>query len=173
MARSSAGRSVLHRAVAVLDAFDEGTQDLSVSEVTARTGMPLSTCHRLLSELVEVGLLERQQDKRYRVGLRLWELAVRTPGALGIFFFQAEDGIRDGRVTGVQTCALPIYTQVLRVGYGETCPRHPRGPGGVEFGGGIGRAAALRAGRTGPGRSPCGGCESAGEIGRASCRERV
>src|SRR5687767_15792340 len=26
-----------------------------------------------------------------------------------IFFFQAEDGIRDKLVTGVQTCALPIY----------------------------------------------------------------
>src|SRR5689334_24656875 len=26
----------------------------------------------------------------------------------GVFFFQAEDGIRDGTVTGVQTCALPI-----------------------------------------------------------------
>src|SRR5690606_23686419 len=26
-----------------------------------------------------------------------------------IFFFQAEDGIRDFHVTGVQTCALPIY----------------------------------------------------------------
>ena len=26
-----------------------------------------------------------------------------------IFFFQAEDGIRDRLVTGVQTCALPIY----------------------------------------------------------------
>src|SRR5437870_13831881 len=26
------------------------------------------------------------------------------------FFFQAEDGIRDGHVTGVQTCALPILT---------------------------------------------------------------
>src|SRR5207253_6144452 len=25
------------------------------------------------------------------------------------FFFQAEDGIRDGHVTGVQTCALPIW----------------------------------------------------------------
>src|SRR5207249_7183471 len=25
------------------------------------------------------------------------------------FFFQAEDGIRDRNVTGVQTCALPIY----------------------------------------------------------------
>src|SRR2546426_8500294 len=27
------------------------------------------------------------------------------------FFFQAEDGIRDYKVTGVQTCALPIYSQ--------------------------------------------------------------
>ena len=30
------------------------------------------------------------------------------------FFFQAEDGIRDHCVTGVQTCALPIFT-VLRL----------------------------------------------------------
>src|SRR5699024_11828724 len=29
-----------------------------------------------------------------------------------IFFFQAEDGIRDRNVTGVQTCALPIYAIV-------------------------------------------------------------
>src|SRR5256885_9264652 len=27
------------------------------------------------------------------------------------FFFQAEDGIRDYKVTGVQTCALPIYQE--------------------------------------------------------------
>src|SRR5207253_6059141 len=31
-----------------------------------------------------------------------------TPSA---FFFQAEDGIRDGHVTGVQTCALPISSK--------------------------------------------------------------
>src|SRR5437660_8734767 len=30
------------------------------------------------------------------------------------FFFQAEDGIRDGHVTGVQTCALPICIPQLR-----------------------------------------------------------
>src|SRR5690625_6421637 len=29
------------------------------------------------------------------------------------FFFQAEDGIRDGHVTGVQTCALPIFLVVI------------------------------------------------------------
>src|SRR5689334_25429077 len=29
------------------------------------------------------------------------------------FFFQAEDGIRDGTVTGVQTCALPIFAHLV------------------------------------------------------------
>src|SRR5205809_2375252 len=31
-------------------------------------------------------------------------------GCVLVFFFQAEDGIRDVAVTGVQTCALPIYS---------------------------------------------------------------
>src|SRR3990170_5142722 len=35
------------------------------------------------------------------------------------FFFQAEDGIRDDLVTGVQTCALPISLLRARVGFGE------------------------------------------------------
>src|SRR2546429_2627034 len=34
------------------------------------------------------------------------------------FFFQAEDGIRDVAVTGVQTCALPICELVLEKGVG-------------------------------------------------------
>src|SRR6266498_5850739 len=32
-----------------------------------------------------------------------------------VFFFQAEDGIRDADVTGVQTCALPILPMLTRV----------------------------------------------------------
>src|SRR5690348_17768936 len=35
------------------------------------------------------------------------------------FFFQAEDGIRDGRVTGVQTCALPI-SAATKIAPGES-----------------------------------------------------
>src|SRR3989454_12833953 len=34
-------------------------------------------------------------------------------GVLGCFFFQAEDGIRDYKVTGVQTCALPIWSSCV------------------------------------------------------------
>src|SRR5690348_17437628 len=38
---------------------------------------------------------------------------VRILGRPLCFFFQAEDGIRDGRVTGVQTCALPIFETTM------------------------------------------------------------
>src|SRR2546425_11716983 len=38
----------------------------------------------------------------------------RVDGLCFIFFFQAEDGIRDKLVTGVQTCALPIYIPATR-----------------------------------------------------------
>src|SRR5437763_5763292 len=35
------------------------------------------------------------------------------------FFFQAEDGIRDTSVTGVQTCALPISVEVITIWLGN------------------------------------------------------
>src|SRR2546426_11928336 len=42
------------------------------------------------------------------------------------FFFQAEDGIRDYKVTGVQTCALPISGVELRISpEGEVLYRSP------------------------------------------------
>src|SRR5438445_2755049 len=39
------------------------------------------------------------------------------------FFFQAEDGIRDIGVTGVQTCALPIFTAAPIASRLLVCPR--------------------------------------------------
>src|SRR6266542_5888380 len=41
------------------------------------------------------------------------------------FFFQAEDGIRDATVTGVQTCALPIFLGRNCPGYGFIDERTP------------------------------------------------
>src|SRR2546429_3341138 len=40
------------------------------------------------------------------------DVAKRARRALDVFFFQAEDGIRDVAVTGVQTCALPILPSI-------------------------------------------------------------
>src|SRR5437016_10440277 len=56
--------------------------------------------------------LRRKQRKRVHSNRR-----ATTPLSKSGFFFQAEDGIRYWSVTGVQTCALPIYldeTGVLR-----------------------------------------------------------
>src|ERR1022692_5147971 len=38
---------------------------------------------------------------------------------INVFFFQAEDGIRDYKVTGVQTCALPIYCHPCAIVVGD------------------------------------------------------
>src|SRR5207245_7202779 len=42
--------------------------------------------------------------------LLMWFVVRVGACVLCFFFFQAEDGIRDATVTGVQTCALPIST---------------------------------------------------------------
>src|SRR5256885_5254002 len=89
---------------------------------------------------------------------------------VNFFFFQAEDGIRDYKVTGVQTCALPI-----------SGPDHPRH-----------RSLAFNLERSGYRVSTACDAEDGlglarrdrpdlvlldislpGKIGRASCRERV
>src|SRR5256885_3056856 len=45
-----------------------------------------------------------------------------------VFFFQAEDGIRDYKVTGVQTCALPIFAFQCSGYVLEDVHLHPAGP---------------------------------------------
>src|SRR5206468_9089008 len=92
------------------------------------------------------------------------------------FFFQAEDGIRDLIVTGVQTCALPIYlaldlVDLLRQRV-DLDPQPAR-----RFVHQVDRLVgekavadvAMRQGR----RSHQRVVRDAYEIGRASCRERV
>src|SRR5256885_7562853 len=53
--------------------------------------------------------------------------STRDPSYLCLvfFFFQAEDGIRDYKVTGVQTCALPISAVTLNCGNGHRGPPRP------------------------------------------------
>src|SRR5256885_12724559 len=47
-----------------------------------------------------------------------FEGGIASSGVYVFFFFQAEDGIRDYKVTGVQTCALPIFAQGVRAPLG-------------------------------------------------------
>src|SRR5207245_3233728 len=85
-------------------------------------------------------------------------LQVGVP-ALLLFFFQAEDGIRDATVTGVQTCALPISSKL--------CPWVGGMLPAISSSGSDCRSSPM-AQRKSRRRNL-----TANEIGRASCRERV
>lgn len=84
MAHRSAGQSALARHLRVLDAFDPLHPFLTLTEICRAADLAPSTAHRLVGELVREGLLERQDDRTYRLGVRLWEYASRTPGAIGL-----------------------------------------------------------------------------------------
>jgi DNA-binding IclR family transcriptional regulator len=76
--------SVGARLLGILEAFTEDRTLLTLSEISARTGLPLTTTHRLVSELTKGGALERDADRRYRIGLRLWEIASLAPRSVGL-----------------------------------------------------------------------------------------
>ncbi|MFC5929442.1 IclR family transcriptional regulator [Cryobacterium melibiosiphilum] len=84
MANASAGRSALSRHLRILSAFNADSAFLTLTQLSRRAGLPLASTHRLVTELESHGLLERNEDKTYRLGVRLWELACCTPGALGL-----------------------------------------------------------------------------------------
>jgi DNA-binding IclR family transcriptional regulator len=70
------------RLLAVLDTFAPGHSVLSLTEISRRAGLSLTTTHRLVGELVNWGALERDPKGRYRIGLHLLELAALAPRGL-------------------------------------------------------------------------------------------
>jgi DNA-binding IclR family transcriptional regulator len=82
MANSPSGDSMTERIVRVLETFTTERTVQTASEVGRRAGLPSSTAHRVVDELVREGLLERDDEHRVRLGMRLWELALRGSRAL-------------------------------------------------------------------------------------------
>jgi DNA-binding IclR family transcriptional regulator len=139
------GRSVTSRAMAVLDAFDNAAPRLSLSEIAARAGLPLTTAHRLLGELTAWGALARRSDGRYEIGRRLWELGLLAPVQLELrqvaapFLLDVHTATRDTvhlavredlsalyveRISGRES--VPVVSQV-----GTRLPLHATGVGKV------------------------------------------
>ncbi len=68
-------QSVTGRALSILGVFGPDQPNLTLSEISDRSGLPITTTFRLLGELVEWGALVRDGNRRYRIGPRLVELA--------------------------------------------------------------------------------------------------
>jgi DNA-binding IclR family transcriptional regulator len=72
-------KSVTGRALAILAAFDVEHPRLTLSELSRRSGLPVATVFRLASELEEWRALDRDEQGRYGVGFRLWEMGLLAP----------------------------------------------------------------------------------------------
>ncbi|MBA9006367.1 MULTISPECIES: IclR family transcriptional regulator [Thermomonospora] len=137
------GRSVTSKVLAVLGAFDAAHPRLTLTDLARRSGLPLSTAHRLVAELVDAQVLSRAPDGRLRVGMRLWELGQLATGRLHeaarpwlqeLFTATGENvhvAVRDGlevlyvdKVYGRR--AVPIVSRT-----GGRLPMHPTGVGKV------------------------------------------
>src|SRR5438309_6091061 len=88
-----------------------------------------------------------------------------------VFFFQAEDGIRDGTVTGVQTCALPIFPAGKRPTTWAEFWDAKKFPGPRTLRAGVYGTGAYEEALLADG-VPMDKLYPMDEIGRASCRER-
>src|SRR2546430_3856480 len=86
--------------------------------------------------------------------------------SLFFFFFQAEDGIRDLTVTGVQTCALPIFAGAMLGPLATVEADATVDEIVTALTGGTNAVVVADAGK------PVGVVTRSDQIGRASCRER-
>jgi DNA-binding IclR family transcriptional regulator len=114
------------RLLAVLDAFGPRNRALSLSEISRRSGLSLSTAHRLVHELVSWGALERDPNGCYSIGVRLLELAALAPRGLDLreAAFPCLDELHHrtrGNVhLGVRDGMEVVYVEAIRA-----CATHP------------------------------------------------
>jgi DNA-binding IclR family transcriptional regulator len=141
--RPARGDPVVDRAFALLAAFDARHRALSLGELSRRSGIPPSSALRLAGRLLAWGALERGEDGRFTVGVRLWEVASLAPRGQGLkqvalpFMGDLEEvtrqhvllAVRDGvdallveRLSGHQ--AMPVLYRV-----GGRLPLHSTGVG--------------------------------------------
>ena len=130
-------RSVLSRALCVLDAFGYHDWEVSLAELTRRTGLPKPTVFRIVNALVDWGALERV-GSGYQLGVRLFMLGERVPrqGSLrdmALPFLEdlyeaTHENVNLGVLHGVDSLYLARVTGhrssdvILRVG--DTLPAH-------------------------------------------------
>ncbi|PXY23219.1 IclR family transcriptional regulator [Prauserella sp. PE36] len=136
------GVRVLGRACDVLDCFTEAEPRLGVADIRDRTGLPATTVARIVTTLVQEGLLVREGDS-YRVGLRVlvWSAPARSGSSLLGVARPFVDQLRD--VTG-ESAGLYVRQGASRVLVVAASSNHS-----VIYRGYVGQVLPLHAGAAG------------------------
>jgi DNA-binding IclR family transcriptional regulator len=112
--------SAAGRMLAVLEAFGPAHSSLTLSEISRRSGLSLTTTHRLVGELREWGALERAPDGRYGIGLRLLELGALAPHGLQLrelalpYLDDLHQATRANVLLAVRDGSDVVYVEALR-----------------------------------------------------------
>ena len=135
--------SLTTRTLEVLETFRNPQKRCTLTDVARESGLPMTTVHRIVADLLDWGALERTEDGYLHVGLRLWEigtLALRGSALRDLALPTLEDlyvatrenvqlAVLDGlesvyveRLTGAD--AVSVMTQV-----GGRFPLHSTGVG--------------------------------------------
>ena len=134
---TESGRSVTSKITSILMTFTEGSVH-SLTEIARLAGLPVSTAHRLTSELASWRLLERTDDGHYRIGLPLRMLgaggasapsvAERAPWVLEDLAAATRNRARLGVLAGLDVAYIekqPGHRPVSTFSAAATLPAHP------------------------------------------------
>jgi IclR family transcriptional regulator, acetate operon repressor len=124
--------SAIGRTTEILKTFRDSPGVLSAAALVRRTGMAKTTVHRMLDDLVRVGLLERD-GKDFRLGLLLFEIGESVPRQRNLREAARRhlSALREATGHNVGLCVLDgfevVYLDVFR---GDDGPRLPQQIGG-------------------------------------------
>ncbi len=117
------GRSVTSKVAAILLTFHDGGLH-SLTEIARLTGLPVSTAHRLVTELAGWGLLERTDESQFRAGLPIRAIGSRACYPPGVI--ESARRVLEDLVTASHTAARLGVLAGTRVAYIEKrCDHRP------------------------------------------------
>lgn len=138
--------SLLSRAAAIVGAFDVQSPVLGIGELSRRTGLPKSTVHRIVAELVGLRVMERQDSgpsgEGYRLGMWLFERGELVPQhrSLSDAALPVMEDLREATRQRIHLAVLDgvdvVYVEILGTGglevvsrTGGRLPAHATGVG--------------------------------------------
>jgi DNA-binding IclR family transcriptional regulator len=135
---------VLHKVTQILDCFSVENPEPTLQQIVRGTGLPSSTCQRLVQNMVREGFLDRDGD-RYRIGMRFVQWS--TPGTIGLDIVRTvrpilqqlrdETGetaclyMRDGPHRTVVAVAETRHVVMRPFHVGQVMPLHAGAPGKI------------------------------------------
>jgi DNA-binding IclR family transcriptional regulator len=135
---------VLAKVSAILSCFSVEAPEPTLQQIIRATGLPASTCQRLVQNMVREGFLDREGD-RYRIGIRFVRWA--TPGTIGLdvvrivrpilHALRDETGetaclyMRDGAHRTVVAVAETRHVVIRPFHVGQIMPMHAGAPGKI------------------------------------------